>query len=437
VDSCGLFLWKDIALDSKTLVIIIFVAMYFVMIFFSKFRVFAALGAALILILTGVMTPLKALSAINWNVLMMIAGTMVVVFYFIESKMPSRIADILMMKSKNVMWLIILISLFSGIVSAFIDNVATVLMIAPVGLAICKKLDINPVSVIISIAVSSNLQGAATLVGDTTSILLGGYAGMNFLDFFWFKGRPGMFFTVELGAGATVFIMMILFRKYRQKVEMTEKTEVKDLVPSIMLSLIVVLLIAVSFIPDKPEMINGIICMSIGIITILQDYIRHRDAQKVKAAIKDIDRETLLLLLGIFIVVQSLTETGLIEDMARGIISVGKGSIFMLFTVIVWASVLISAFVDNIPYVATMLPVVRAICAALGMEPYLLYFGLLTGATLGGNLTPVGASANITATGILKKEGYEVKFKDFAKIGIPFTLTAVTVGYLFVWFVWR
>jgi len=424
-------------LDSKTLVIIIFVAMYFVMIFFSKFRVFAALGAALILILTGVMTPLKALSAINWNVLMMIAGTMVVVFYFIESKMPSRIADILMMKSKNVMWLIILISLFSGIVSAFIDNVATVLMIAPVGLAICKKLDINPVSVIISIAVSSNLQGAATLVGDTTSILLGGYAGMNFLDFFWFKGRPGMFFTVELGAGATVFIMMILFRKYRQKVEMTEKTEVKDLVPSIMLSLIVVLLIAVSFIPDKPEMINGIICMSIGIITILQDYIRHRDAQKVKAAIKDIDRETLLLLLGIFIVVQSLTETGLIEDMARGIISVGKGSIFMLFTVIVWASVLISAFVDNIPYVATMLPVVRAICAALGMEPYLLYFGLLTGATLGGNLTPVGASANITATGILKKEGYEVKFKDFAKIGIPFTLTAVTVGYLFVWFVWR
>lgn len=437
MDSCGLFLWKDIALDSKTLVIIIFVAMYFVMIFFSKFRVFAALGAALILILTGVMTPLKALSAINWNVLMMIAGTMVVVFYFIESKMPSRIADILMMKSKNVMWLIILISLFSGIVSAFIDNVATVLMIAPVGLAICKKLDINPVSVIISIAVSSNLQGAATLVGDTTSILLGGYAGMNFLDFFWFKGRPGMFFTVELGAGATVFIMMILFRKYRQKVEMTEKTEVKDLVPSIMLSLIVVLLIAVSFIPDKPEMINGIICMSIGIITILQDYIRHRDAQKVKAAIKDIDRETLLLLLGIFIVVQSLTETGLIEDMARGIISVGKGSIFMLFTVIVWASVLISAFVDNIPYVATMLPVVRAICAALGMEPYLLYFGLLTGATLGGNLTPVGASANITATGILKKEGYEVKFKDFAKIGIPFTLTAVTVGYLFVWFVWR
>ena len=411
--------------------------MYFVMIFFSKFRVYAALLSALILIIAGVMSPAEAFFAINWNVLMMISGTMVVVYYFIDSKMPSRIADILMKKSKNVMWLIILISLFSGIVSAFIDNVATVLMIAPVGLAICKKLNINPVSVIISIAVSSNLQGAATLVGDTTSILLGGYAGMNFLDFFWFKGRPGMFFTVELGAGATVFIMLILFRQYKQKVELSEETRVNDIVPTVMLSLIVVLLITVSFIPNKPEMINGIICMSIALITMIQDYIRHKDRERLKAAIKDVDYETLLLLLGIFVVVQSLTETGLIEDMAGGIIKAGKGSLFLLYTVIVWASVLISAFVDNIPYVATMLPVVRAISASLGIEPYLLYFGLLTGATLGGNLTPVGASANITATGILKKEGYEVKFKDFAKIGIPFTLTAVMVGYLFVWFVWK
>ncbi|MBR1875972.1 MAG: TRAP transporter large permease subunit [Lachnospiraceae bacterium] len=424
-------------MDQKTIVVIIFIAMYFVMIFFSKYRVYAALTAALLMMITGIMSIGDALGAINWNVLMMIAGTMVVVYYFIDSKMPSKIADFLMKKSKNVMWLIILISLFSGVVSAFIDNVATVLMIAPVGLAICKKLDINPVPVIISIAVSSNLQGAATLVGDTTSILLGGYAGMNFLDFFWFKGRPGMFFTVELGAAATVFIMMLLFKQYKQKVDVNEKTEVRDYVPSVMLLLIVVLLIMVSFIENKPEMINGIICMSIAVLTIVQDLIRNRDTKRVIAAVKDVDYETLALLLGIFIVVQSLTETGLIEDMANGIIKAGGGKFFLLYTILVWASVLISAFVDNIPYVATMLPVVRAISLSLGVEPYLLYFGLLTGATLGGNLTPVGASANITAIGILKKEGHEVSFKEFAKIGIPFTLTAVTTGYLFVWFMWH
>ncbi|MDD6789565.1 MAG: SLC13 family permease, partial [Lachnospira sp.] len=104
---------------------------------------------------------------------------------------------------------------------------------------------------------------------------------------------------------------------------------------------------------------------------------------------------------------------------------------------IVWGSVLISAFVDNIPYVATMLPVIAGITGNLGIEPYLLYFGLLSGATLGGNLTPFGASANIAAGGILRKEGYSVSFRDFARIGIPFTLTAVMVGYVFIWAVWH
>ena len=109
---------------------------------------------------------------------------------------------------------------------------------------------------------------------------------------------------------------------------------------------------------------------------------------------------------------------------------------FLLYTIIVWGSVAASAFIDNIPYVATMLPVIRGITGALGVEPYLLYFGLLTGATLGGNLTPIGASANITAVGLLKKEGYDVGFPDFMRIGVPYTLTAVMVGYLFIWFVW-
>ncbi|MBQ7463553.1 MAG: TRAP transporter large permease subunit, partial [Lachnospiraceae bacterium] len=200
-------------MGDKQIVIAVFILMYIVMIFFSKFRVYAALGAALILVLTGVMPIASVPSAINWNVLMMIAGTMVVVFYFIESGMPSRIADSLMERSKNVMWLIIAISLFSGIVSAFIDNVATVLMIAPVGLAICKKIKIDPVPVIISIAVSSNLQGAATLVGDTTSILLAKATNLDFMDFFFLNGTPGMFFVTEIGALLSALIILFMFRK--------------------------------------------------------------------------------------------------------------------------------------------------------------------------------------------------------------------------------
>ena len=126
-------------------------------------------------------------------------------------------------------------------------------------------------------------------------------------------------------------------------------------------------------------------------------------------------------------------EAGIIDDISRIVVNLGGSNLLLMYSIIVWGSVLFSAFVDNIPYVATMLPVVAKIAGTLGCTPYLLFFGLLTGATLGGNLTPIGASANIAGIGILRKAGYEVKSRDFFKIGIPFTLCAVMVGYLFCW----
>ena len=156
----------------------------------------------------------------------------------------------------------------------------------------------------------------------------------------------------------------------------------------------------------------------------------------VKQAFQEIDYETICLLTGLFVVIAGITEVGIIDDISGIFASLGGNNLFLLYTVIVWGSVACSAFVDNIPYVATMLPVISALCRDLGCAPYLLYFGLLTGATLGGNLTPIGASANIAGIGILRKAGYEVKTKDFLRIGVPFTLCAVIVGYLFCWIVW-
>ena len=421
----------------KILAIVIFVAMYVLMTVFLSRRIYIVFAAAAAFLATGILPLSSVVGAINWNVLMMIAGTMVLVHFFIESKMPNLIADVLMDKASTVMWLIILMSLFSGFISAFMDNVATVLMVAPVGIAICKKLNISPVPMILSIAVSSNLQGAATLVGDTTSIMLGAYANMDFMSFFWMEGKPGIFFAVELGALMTVPVMLFLFRGFNQKVEANEHTKVEDKVPTVLLLLLVVLLIGASFIQNKPEITNGLICCMLAAVAVIRDLIRTHKKDGAAAAIKSVDYETLLLLFGLFLVIQGITEAGIIDDVAQLIASVGGKNIFLLYTIIVWISVAASAFIDNIPYVATMLPVIRGITAALGMEPYLLYFGLLSGATLGGNLTPVGASANITATGLLKKEGYETGFQDFVKIGVPFTLTAVICGYLFIWFVWH
>lgn len=421
----------------KTLAIILFILMYAGLIVFPKKKAHIALLVAAIFVVTGILPFTELPSAVDWNVLLMIFGTLLLVDYFIESKMPNLIADKILNAAPNVMWVTIFMSLFAGIISAFIDNVATLLMVAPVGLAICKKIKINPVPMIISIAVSSNLQGAATLVGDTTSIMLGAYAHMDFMDFFWMNNRPGMFFAVEIGALLTIPIMMILFRKDTYPVSSKDETLVNDYVPTIMMVAHVVLLMAASFIPDKPALTNGIICLVCSLIGMIWEYLKDNDKDRVIRVIKNVDYDTVFLLTGLFIVIGGITNMGVIDDLASIIVKVGGNNIFLLYTIIVWGSVLISAFIDNIPYVATMLPVVESVTIALGIQPYLLFFGLLCGATLGGNITPVGASCNIAGVGMLRKEGYEVKFTDFTRIGIPFTLAAVTGGYVFLWLVWR
>jgi Na+/H+ antiporter NhaD/arsenite permease-like protein len=350
--------------------------------------------------------------------------------------MPAKLADKIIAKTPNVKWAIVALSLFASVISAFIDNVATVLILAPIAITIAKKLKISPVSSIIAIAVASNLQGAATLVGDTTSIMLGGAANMDFLDFFVFQGKIGLFFVVQAGAIAATIYLIYFLRNEKQKLSSTLHTEVTNIFPSYLLIGVVVFLILASFIPNKPAITNGLICVSLFGIGLIYDYIRYKKPARLWTAIKEIDVFTLLLLAGLFIVIGSIENAGVINAVSDILADLSGGNLFVIYTIIVFVSVIFSAFVDNIPYVATMLPVVAALALSLGVEPYILYFGLLIGATLGGNLTPIGASANITGIGILRKEGYEVKLWDYMKIGLPYSLSAVLVGYLLIWFIW-
>ena len=414
--------------------LILFAITYVLMLTFSKYRPYIALASALVFILTGMLPLDQIFTAIDWNVLLMIAGTMGLVQLFIDSHMPARLADMIMTKVPNVQMAAVALALFAGIISAFVDNVATVLMVAPVALAICKKLNTNPVPFIIGIAVSSNLQGAATLVGDTTAIMLGSYADMSFLDFFWYKGRPGIFFAVELGAVASALILAWLFRKEKKPIDRaTQLTPVTDYVPTVLLAGMIVLLISASFLPSKPDITNGLICVTLFVIGMVYTYVRTRKTEAFTGPIKSIDFETIGLLLGLFLVIGGITHMGVVDAAAGLLARMGGGNVFLIYTVIVWASVLFSAFIDNIPYVATMLPVVTGLASTLGIDPTLLYFGLLSGATLGGNMTPIGASANIAGIGILRREGYEVKTSDFCRIGIPFTLAAVIPAYIYFW----
>ena len=417
--------------------IILFAATYVLMLTFSKYRPYIALASGLIFIVTSILPLNEIIPSLDFNVLLMIGGTMGLVQLFIDSHMPERMADMIMAKVPNVQWAAVCLSLFAGIISAFVDNVATVLMVAPVAIEICKKLKTNPVPFIIAIAVSSNLQGAATLVGDTTAIMLGSALDMTFMDFFFYHGKPGMFFMVELGAVLSALIVYFTFRKEKGAIPKSDKmTEVTDYVPTVLLFGAIGLLILASFAPDAwnlPAETNGLICCALLVIGLIYNYAKNKNLDAVTGPLKAIDFETLGLLVGLFLMIGGISNMGVIEALAQLLASLGAGNPFLMYTIIVWASVLISAFIDNIPYVATMIPVIAGIAVEMGIDPTPLYFGLLSGATLGGNCTPIGASANITGIGILRKEGYEVANADFFKIGIPFTMAAIIPAYILIW----
>lgn len=420
----------------KITAIIIFILTYVLLLSLPKHRAKIALTSAALFVALGILPLNQVLTTIDWNVILMIAGTMGLVSLFIDSRMPSLLADFIIAKTPNVMWAIVSLSFFAGLISAFVDNVATVLMVAPVALTICKKLGVSPVGSIIAIAVSSNLQGAATLVGDTTSILLAGHLKMNFFDFFFYNGKIGLFFIVQVGAILSTLVLIWIFRKEKQPVAAIEKTVVTDFFPTILLVLMIVLLIVASFLPGMPKTINGIICMSLLAVGLLKSYMVNGNKTLIRNTVREIDYVTLLLLSGLFVVVGGISAVGVIEDIAAIFVKVSGDNIFLVYTLIVWFSVLVSAFIDNIIYTATMLPVIGGIAALLGGDPTVLYFGLIIGATLGGNLTPIGASANIAGIGILTKQGYEVTTKDFTRIGVPFTIVAVLSGYILTWIIY-
>ena len=419
---------------------VLFVLTYVLMMTFGKYRPIIALASGLVYVLTGMLPVSELPGSLDFNVLLIIGGTMGIVRLFIDSRMPERLADLIMKRVPNVRWAAVSLSLFAGLISAFVDNVATVLMVAPVAVAVCRKLKTNPVPFIICIAVSSNLQGAATLVGDTTAIMLGSALHMSFADFFWYHGRPAIFFAVELGAVLSALIIFFLFRREKAPISQSGPlTEVTDYVPTVLLVGTIALLICASFAPESwnlPAETNGILCCAMLAVGLMTGFARQKRPDAITRPLKAIDFETLVLLVGLFLMIGGITHTGVVGALAALLAKLGGGSVFRMYTIVVWASVLISAFIDNIPYVATMIPVIAGLAAQMGCDPTPLYFGLLSGATLGGNITPIGASANIAAIGILRREGYEVPNSDFFRIGIPFTLSAMIPAYLYIWMVY-
>lgn len=422
-------------MEPRVIALIIFIFSYLLFIVFNDKRPHIAVVASLLLVITGTLTPISALYAINWNVMGVFVGMLFVTDIFMESRVPAYLAEIIVNKAKNAAWAILFVCLLSSFISAFVENVATVLIVAPIAFALAKKLKINPINMLIAIAIASNLQGCATLIGDPPSMLLGGYAKMTFMDFFFYKAKPSIFFAVELGAIVSFFVLYFIFNKYKTKVKIPVEKHVRSWWPTIILVLLIVLLASSSFFDPGFSYASGILCMIFGFISLF--WKKFADRGSLRHAVRSIDWETTFFLLGVFVIVGSITYTGWIEVFSSYLSGLVGSNIFLGYTILVFASVLISAFVDNVPFLAAMLPVAISMSAKLGINPSLFLFGLLIGASLGGNITPIGASANIVSLGLLKKQGYGVPFFDFVRIGLPFTLAAVIPAYLFIWLIWK
>jgi Na+/H+ antiporter NhaD/arsenite permease-like protein len=415
--------------------LVTFLLSYLLFVLLPKKRTIIAVVGALLLLLTRAVTLREALSVINWNVMGIFVGTLIVADVFMKSRVPAYLAEIIVNKAKNTARAILLICALTGFISAFVENVASVLIVVPIALTLAKKLNLNPMKMMIALAVSSNLQGAATLIGDPPSMLLGGFAQMTFGDFFFYQGRPSIFFAVELGALLSLFVLYFIFRKQREKVMLLRVEKVKSWVPTFLLIAMILALALSSFLDPGFTYTAGVICMIFGVICALYETFGNKS--DLIQGLKSLDWDTAFFLIGIFILVGGLTLTGWTERISATLSGLVGENVFWGYVLLVFIAVLFSAFIDNVPFLAAMLPVALSMSMKLGVNPPLFLFGLLIGASLGGNITPIGASANIVTCGLLKKEGYIVSFRDFIKIGFPFTFAAVLAAGLFIWFGWK
>jgi Na+/H+ antiporter NhaD/arsenite permease-like protein len=422
----------------KSLSLIIFLLCYACISYFMNRQKYKQVLLSLylgvtVLLLTAAMNLGQAASSININVLGVFLGTMVLSSLFIYSGVPAYLAATLVDKSKSVCMAMLLVCGLAGFISSFTENVATVLIVAPIALEIAKKIKINPVPLLIGVALASNLQGTATMIGDSPSIILAMQSGMNFNDFFWMKGRPGIFFAVEVGALGAFFILWLVFKRHKQIPQKIEAVKPKTWIPAMLMSLMVLSLVVSSFVKNRPQYSVAFICLFWAGLGLIWHELKHRESISL---VKNLDWQTFFFLIGIFILVGSLTYNGVVDDIAKYISAITGRNAFFAYMLIVWISVFISAFVDNIPYTIAMIPVAKIVAANLGLSMYPFLFGLLIGTCLGGNITPIGASCNVVTMGILRQHGYKLRFNEFVKMGLPFTLIAVSMGSLFLWLVW-
>ncbi|WP_417303231.1 ArsB/NhaD family transporter [Ellagibacter isourolithinifaciens] len=409
--------------------IVVFVAVMALVVSEKIHRALAALLGAVVLLVIGIIDFSAGMESIDFNTLGVLCGMMMFVAIVKESGLFEFVAIKSAKACKGNPWLIMIaFAVITAVFSAFLDNVTTVLLIGPMTIMLCKTLDINPVPFLLVEIMMSNIGGTATLIGDPPNIMIGSEAGLSFAQF------------IMVNAPIVVVIMVVLlviFRfMYGRHLAVDEKNRLnimelsaEDAIIDKALfhkSVVMIVLVAIAF------MLHGVFNLETSVIALTAAaviiLISGRD---IEVAIEGIEWGTIGFFLGLFMVVGGMEHTGVIEMLGNAIVDATGGNVVLMMIVILWASAILSSILDNIPFVATMIPIIM-VMEASGIDVYPLWWALSLGACLGGNGTLVGASANVVLSGIANKEGYNITFMSFTKVAFPLMLVTVALSTIYL-----
>lgn len=392
-------------------------------------RTVAAVAGALLLILTGVLSVESGFSYVDLNTLGVLIGMMLFVAVVKNSGIFEYIAIKAAKIAKGRPWpLMVLFALITAVLSAFLDNVTTVLLIGPMTLAITSMLRINPSPFFMTQIMASNIGGTATLIGDPPNIMIGSAAGLSFTDFITNTGVAVLFVL----AATIVCFYFIYGRKLHVEPEamdsilqLDENKAIKD--RSLLIkSVVMILLVVFGFVfHSQLHLESCTIALTAAAVMLL---IGRQDVEEIVAGV---EWTTILFFTGLFIVVGGLQETGVIQILANGLMDLTEGHMTLTILLILWVSAIVSSFLDNIPFVATLIPLILTMQSS-GVDVTPLWWAVSLGACLGGNGTLIGASANVVLSGISNRHGFPITFASYFKVGFPLMLVSVAISTVFL-----
>lgn len=393
-------------------------------------RAAASLAGAVILLATHVLTVDSAIEHVDVNTIGVLVGMML----FVAVVKNSGLFEYIAIKSAKLThgkpWAIMAVfAIITAVLSAFLDNVTTVLLVGPMTLAITSILNVNPIPFMLTQILASNMGGTATLIGDPPNIMIGSEAGLGFADFI-LNTAP---IVVIIMAASLLCFYLMFGRKLKVSddamqavMELDENRAIKD--KSLLIKSVVMIgLVVIGF------MFHSSLGMESCTIALLAAVIMMIvGKQDVEDVIMGVEWSTILFFIGLFVVVGGMEETGVIDQLATLLIGMTGGNMVLTMLIILWVSAIVSSFLDNIPFVATLIPMILAIQAESGMDVTPLWWALSLGACLGGNGTLIGASANVVLSGISNKNGYPITFMSYLKVGFPMMILSVAISMVYL-----